>query len=94
MPATAYPVTRHTSDGHAVCSIDTSDTNLLEWIAAAKAERRAYRAWQRALPLAPINRGPDQYRQPWFGVVDRLHTEHVAARAALLAVTSALGFNA
>ncbi len=65
-----------------------TDTNLLKWIAAAKAERRAYRAWQRALPLAPIHRGPDQYGQPWFGVVDRLHAEHVAARAALLAAAS------
>lgn len=57
--------------------------SLLEWITAAKAERRAYRAWQRALPLAPIQRGPDLYAQPWFGYVDRLRAEHAAARAAL-----------
>ena len=57
--------------------------NPLEWIAAAKAERRAYRAWQQALPLAPIQRGPDRYGQPWFGYVDRLRAEHAAASAAL-----------
>lgn len=62
----------------------------IRWIAAAKVERRAYRAWQRALPLTPIRRGPDQYGQPWFGYVDRLRTEHAAARAALDALTPAL----
>lgn len=51
-------------------------------------ERRAYRAWQRALPLAPINHGPDQYGQPWFGYVDRLRAVHATARAALDALTA------
>ncbi|WP_280389873.1 hypothetical protein [Nocardia wallacei] len=62
---------------------------MTRWIAAAKIERRAYRAWQRALPLAPVRRGPDQYGQPWFNHVDRLRTEHAAARAALDALTPA-----
>ncbi|WP_029923917.1 hypothetical protein [Nocardia otitidiscaviarum] len=69
--------------------MNATNTGLLEWITAAKAERRAYRAWQRALPLAPIRRGPDQYAQPWVGVVDRLRAEHAAARDALHAAARA-----
>lgn len=59
------------------------NASLLEWIAAAKVERRAYQTLRRAISLAPIRRGPDQYGQPWFGYVDRLRAEHATARTAL-----------
>lgn len=66
----------------------TTDANLLEWIAAAKVERRAYRAWLHALPLAPIKPGwKRETGSVWQGYVDRLRAEHDAARDALDALS-------